>query len=228
MTGCPTWYDLEHLDLDFEKVGDIKRIVFTPPAKPLFTSQSLEIMQMIRRVFPKAYLICSFHRGILNDAHTTESEANRSKVIAKSAEAMGFKVVDSSYGVDKVSFYKTCDLHIGYRVHGHLYFLSHRRPSFLIHEDGRGRGASEALGMPGVQGWSRTKLGRAATHFKSKRFPALLEKLKLDLIPRHEATKELENLLEQSVTNKFANFQEVANTMRSYYPAMTKFLESIP
>lgn len=36
--------------------------------------------------------------------------------------------------------YKNIDLHVGFRLHGHVYFLRNRRPSFLLAEDGRGNG----------------------------------------------------------------------------------------
>ena len=68
----------------------------------------------------------------------------------------GYEVVDTSYDLERIRFYDECDLHVGYRVHSHLYFLSQRRPSFLLHEDGRGRGMSSALNVVGVDAFERT------------------------------------------------------------------------
>lgn len=55
---------------------------------------------------------------------------------------------DVSGDVNKLDFYQDCDLHIGYRVHAHLYFISQRTPSILINEDGRGLGMGVSLGLP--------------------------------------------------------------------------------
>ncbi len=45
------------------------------------------------------------------------------------------------------------DLHIGYRVHTNIYFLSHRKPSILITEDSRGKGLLDTLGCVGAIGY---------------------------------------------------------------------------
>ena len=47
--------------------------------------------------------------------------------------------------------YLNCDLHIGYRVHAHLFCLSQRIPSILVSEDYRGVGQNLSLGMPDLR-----------------------------------------------------------------------------
>lgn len=45
------------------------------------------------------------------------------------------------YGAaSNLNFYNSVDLHIGFRLHGHLYFLRNRKPTLLIAEDGRSYG----------------------------------------------------------------------------------------
>ena len=46
------------------------------------------------------------------------------------------EVIDVSYDEKKIDMYLDFDLHIGYRVHAHIYFLSKSKPSILLHEDG--------------------------------------------------------------------------------------------
>ena len=41
----------------------------------------------------------------------------------------------------------SADLHIGYRVHSHLYMLSQRKPTVLIAEDARGESQNSTLGL---------------------------------------------------------------------------------
>lgn len=146
MTGCPAWYDLETVERDFTFNPDIRRVVFTTPAA--VTKESMNTLKLVAKRFPKAEKICSFHRGILPDRYTPWRNSVKYSATAAYAMALGYKVVDTSYGLEKIDFYKDCDLHIGYRVHAHIFFLARRKPSFLINEDGRGQGQAKSLGLP--------------------------------------------------------------------------------
>lgn len=145
MTGCPAWYDLETIDRDFQYRAEFKKIVVTTPAK--VTGESFRLLKHIARRFPKAKKICSFHRGILPDKYTDVRNAARYSLLAAYAAALGYKVVDASYDLSRIDFYKDCDFHIGYRVHAHIYFLGRRLPTLLINEDGRGQGQAKTLGF---------------------------------------------------------------------------------
>ena len=46
------------------------------------------------------------------------------------------------------AFYKTCDLHIGSRLHAHLFFLSQAKKTFLTYVDDRMTGMAQAHGFP--------------------------------------------------------------------------------
>jgi len=56
--------------------------------------------------------------------------------------------------------YEDFDLHIGYRVHAHLYFLSRRIPSILLSEDVRGSGQAKSLGMEEIRVGDATAMER--------------------------------------------------------------------
>ncbi|SEH87874.1 Polysaccharide pyruvyl transferase [Halobacillus karajensis] len=49
-------------------------------------------------------------------------------------------LIDLAGGAKKLSHYKNYDLHVGFRLHGHIWFLRNRKPSLLLGEDGRGFG----------------------------------------------------------------------------------------
>lgn len=51
-----------------------------------------------------------------------------------------YNYINISGNYNNLDFYKTIDMHIGFRLHAHLWFLRNRKPSFLIAEDGRGNG----------------------------------------------------------------------------------------
>lgn len=147
MTGCPVWYELDSIGKEYHFTG-IKKIVITTGASQKLVRQTLRLVQLIRKAFPKAEIILSFHRGILPGRDTPPRKGLAYSAIALLAQPYGVKIRNVSGHVDKIDFYKNCDLHIGYRVHAHLYFLSYRIPSLLINEDGRGLAMGKSLGLP--------------------------------------------------------------------------------
>lgn len=148
MTGCPVWYDLEFIGKPFLKASSIKKIVFTTAASSKFIFQTLKLLKEIRKRFPMAQIYFSYHRGILPSFSTGLKRGFAYSLLALMAKAYNVKVLDVSDDLSKIDFYKDCDLHIGYRVHAHLYFLSKRIPSMLINEDGRGLGMVQSMNLP--------------------------------------------------------------------------------
>lgn len=195
MTGCPAWYDLEVVDAGFTFNPDIKRLVFSTPAT--VTQESMQVMRLVAKRFPKADKICSFHRGILPDRYTHWRQSLRYSAMAAYAVAIGYKVVDTSYALEKIDFYKDCDLHIGYRVHAHILFLSRRKPSFLINEDGRGQGQAKSLGLPPLNAGDTAMLAQ------------------------------LEEGIDQYYASHGAAHTQAIDTMRSTYGTMREFLSTI-
>ena len=148
MTGCPVWYDLPSIGSELKK-REFRNIVFTTPASIKFIGQNTRLMRLTRKIFPKARIIMSFHRGIWPDKHTSLKSAIGYVIMCALAKILirNVEIRDVSYDLDKIAFYDDCDFHLGYRVHAHLYFLSKRLPSILINEDGRGEGMVTSLGM---------------------------------------------------------------------------------
>jgi len=109
------------------------------------------IMRVVKKLFPNAELFCSFHRGILPDDYTSYAKSFFYLSMAAAAKSFGYKVCDVSSDLDKISFYDDCDLHVGYRVHAHLYFISKRKPSYLVSEDGRGEGMIRTMGLQSLK-----------------------------------------------------------------------------
>ena len=59
-------------------------------------------------------------------------------------------LVDLSGEYKNLEKYNNYDMHIGFRLHGHLWFLRNRKPSILIAEDGRGWGHLNTLDSIGI------------------------------------------------------------------------------
>jgi len=144
-TGCTAWYSLPDLKKPIGRFRRPQTIVFTTPARPQNTLESTAIMRRLKARYPRARLIASFHRGVLPDKETGFARSATLVAQALVAKMLGFEVLDAAYDLSKIDFYRHADLHIGYRVHAHLSFVSQHRPSILLCEDGRGHGQATTL-----------------------------------------------------------------------------------
>ena len=150
ITGCPVWYDLSYISKPYKLPTKINKIIFTAPAKPTNFNHAKLSAKVISELFPEAEKIITFHRGIEPDKYTGFAYYKLNNRLRLYTEKLGFVSRDVSYSARKVDFYSDYDLHVGYRVHGHLRFLSLRKPSVLISEDGRGLGQAEILGTDNI------------------------------------------------------------------------------
>lgn len=144
MTGCPAWYDETTLDGDYAFPTEIKRIVITAPAAP--HSDIIGVARYLARRFPRAEKFLAYQSGFRSPrrAYTVSNAAT----IAR-ARLLGFRPISFEGDVDKMSaFLSSVDLHVGYRVHSHIYCLSQRITSVLFAEDSRAIGQAAAFGSP--------------------------------------------------------------------------------
>lgn len=161
MTGCPAWYNFEFLDhTDFAPhVKSDPQIIFisdpgitkVPEEQIIRATQAIEIIKMVKRKFPLAKLCFTFNNGI-----ETKYSTICNNHIKCFLEEKGIEYLDIRGTWEGFKNYDVADLHIGFRVHSHIYCLSHRIPSVLIEEDARGFGVNETLGLPGIPGYDIT------------------------------------------------------------------------
>jgi len=158
MTGCPVWFDQKYIDQDFKYPEKVKRIVVTAPASQNLAFQTIGLLDLIRSKFKQAQLYLSFHRGIFPGLSTPPRKGIAYMLEALAGKIKGYKIKDVSGSLNNISFYNDCDLHIGYRVHAHLLFLSKRKPSYLINEDGRGYAFSQSLEFQNFDSYDKNML----------------------------------------------------------------------
>lgn len=228
MTGCPVWYDIHSLGEKFTAPKEIKRVVYTPAQDETFSEQSIEVLDFLINKYKNAEIIVSFHRGIgVIDEFTPKSDAENTKKLADKAEKMGAKVVDVSYDRAKLDFYDDCDLHVGYRVHAHIYFLSKRMPSILLHEDGRGNGVSEALESPGVDAYKLSKLySNIFSKFNKNRGVLSLYR-KLAFKVNEDVTSDLEKIINNIERTDYQVFDKITEHIDKHYGVMEGFIKKI-
>lgn len=144
MTGCPAWYDLDYVNqvnYTGKKLNQAKKICVSDCGNANNFFYALNILTFLRKFFAKQEIYYVFHRGNsqeLADDTKTFFEKNQIQIVEIAHSDQGFHVYDD------------CDLHIGFRVHAHIYNLSKRKLSILIEEDGRGAGINDVLGMPQI------------------------------------------------------------------------------
>lgn len=161
-SGCTAWYHLPSLGKTPKPPQRMRTVVFTPPANSLrLFTESAKVMWLLQHRYGSAQRYCVFHRGLSTDAETTRKEMAVVRAMACVARALGFVVIDAAFDLSQIEFYGGADLHVGYRVHAHLCFLSQRRPSLLISEDGRGIGQALALQDPYCFRAGQTELAEA-------------------------------------------------------------------
>lgn len=129
-------YDETRLFQPFTPPKEIKSVVFTIGHHVRYLHQALTLMKMISAKFPDAKKYVAIHSrpGFMPQSQATWAELN------------GFEVLSLFGDSQALEIYDDIDLHIGYRLHGHIAFLRNRKPSMLMVEDVRSLGMSMTEG----------------------------------------------------------------------------------
>ena len=186
------------------------------------------MLSMLANLFPDAKKICSFHRGVgATDSYTAQADERRNRKTETIAKDHGFEILDLAFSPDKLSVYDDCDLHVGYRVHGHLYFLSRRKPSLLLEEDGRGYSLSRSLNHHGIQAFETTPLSAVTQRI----LPASIRwhfPRTCGIQASQDAVCMTKRFLQTAIENDFSSFAGVSSVIDATYPQMKRFLSSLP
>lgn len=222
MTGCPAWYDLNSLSLAKLSYTNVTTIAVSDPADIIhFGNQSVLLCQELQKRFPNATFHYIFHRGMSAAGTTHNYYANQYKNIVQELTQLGIIIHDISNNADGFTIYDKCDLHIGYRVHAHIYNLSKRKRSILIEEDSRGAGVNEALGLIGVKAYSRK------SRQTSNKIIKLYNRFLFDTRINQYALQEVFSYLDYLEKIDYTIFNQAFNTMQLYFDNMLLYLDSL-
>lgn len=216
MTGCPAWYDLSNIDVtevSSFKSHDFRNICVSEPAKDVNLPLLFGLLEHLRDKYPSATITLVNHREIKPDVH---SALNRLQ------EEQGIKFVNISGSVDGFSIYDKCDLHVGFRVHAHIYNLSKRNLSVLFSEDIRGAGVNQTLGLENMtaeemfygkkQIWKNYYLMRCPEEINN---------------PKKVAGEMFDDYLETCIQQSFNNYECAFKTMKNTFQIMKVFFDGI-
>lgn len=208
MAGCPAWYDPEMLakpetDAVFNTSfadREIRKIAVSNHGLTKNTqdhgkklSQIEELILFLKGNYPSAEIMLTF-----NDGYITKYSKDYNLTLQKWAEEQGVRCVELSSDAAKFKALDGIDLHVGFRVHTHIYCISKMIPSLLIEEDIRGFGMNETLHLPHITAY--------AQHSKPD-----------DFVANPYLIKQLAVLLEQMKTQGRTDFGEVYRIIRKYY-----------
>lgn len=230
MTGCPALYSHEHMDIPVAVIDHPKKIGFSlgvsPKSSRRMQQQMKKAILCTRDRFPDAKLDVVFHHGI-GDSYLrsdgASSDLHRFQLSFSDwlkTEAISY--VDISGDVEKLlTFYSQCDLHIGYRVHAHIFMSSISKPSLLLIEDGRGMALRDVIGGVNLKSYRKINQGYLST---------IMDKLgiRLDkMMPEEDFIQDYSNILDYEMVNG-VRFGETREHIRRHYPIMDRFLRSLP
>jgi hypothetical protein len=155
MTGCPALYCQDHIDIPIKYQPELRQVVFSLGVS-LRSSQRMfrqmqDVVLRLRDSITPANLVVAFHHG-LGQNYLNSPGASKLLYIAQQKfsswlDVEGIAYEDISGSAERLkSFYSGFDLHVGYRVHAHIFMSSISKPSILINEDGRGKALEKVLG----------------------------------------------------------------------------------
>lgn len=207
MTGCPAWY-YDNIK-NKNKSLPIKKIVFSDAgitkdndiAEEKYI-QTINLLEYIMEKFEGAELVYSFNNGI----KTKYSYRFNTEILSFLREK-GIAYMDLSKSSENFAFYDDFDLHIGYRLHSHIYSISHKIPSFLICEDARGIGYNKLFGLEIMKCYDDTK-----KEYTNNRY--LLQQLNA--------------ILDEEISTQFIKYDYIYQYIQYYYRTnLTDFFERI-
>ncbi|AMR67632.1 polysaccharide pyruvyl transferase family protein [Aquipseudomonas alcaligenes] len=163
MTGCPAYYDLDFIGKEFKLPEKLHKVAFSLGVSFIESaSMEREMKSQILRLkeyFKDSEFEVVFHHGLNPDvflqSHGAKKEHNqRHNQFAQwlASETIAYTDISGS-AENLVEYYSGVDLHIGYRVHAHIFMNSVSRMSILVAEDGRGKAAEKVIGGMVVEGF---------------------------------------------------------------------------
>ena len=215
MTGCPAWYSLEHVektDINVQTKGK-RKICVSEPAKASNIPLLVKLLYALRNKYKNDEILLVIHR---------ENKKTLEALLPRLKNELDISIVYISGSVEGFEIYDDCDIHIGFRVHAHIYNLSIRNLSFLINEDIRGRGINLTLGLENIEiekpiTWERSIL---SDRFKIKQY--INESLSFDYVIYH-----LLDCIEESESQGFCNYCEAYKKMNRYFSVMQSHIMQI-
>lgn len=232
MTGCPAYYDIDSIgkrvkiDQNIEKVAFSLGVSFTHSAsmEKLMKKQILRL----KDYFKDSAFEVVFHHALdpvvyMNTHGYTQTHNHRHNQFAQWLQQNNITFVDISGSAENlINYYNSVDLHVGYRVHAHIFMNSLSKMSVLIAEDGRGKATRNVIGGMVIDGFSKLN-----TSLISKVFSRLIG-LYDSYSPNPYTIEEIITNLEYEARNGNHKLKISREMIDQNYLVMKQFLENLP
>jgi hypothetical protein len=236
MTGCAALYAKDYLNSAMRLVnhGDIRKVSFSLGVgfrnDKKLDRQQREIILALKNFFPNAEYTVVFNHGI-TETYAKSDGANLKMLkdhqkLAEWLTREGIKYMDISGSAESlIKHYSDCDLHVGYRVHAHIFMSSISRLSVLINEDGRGKALAHVV--PGLyfDAFDRI-LPMASTLERIKN--KLRGKPSSRFVVYEKLPSELITNLKYEFDNGFPRLGRTRSSIDHLFPVMEKFIKELP
>lgn len=231
MTGCPASYVEERFNEPVIVPEKIKNVSFSLGVSFLFSKKmELQMKETILKL--KEYFRNSdrfevvFHHStdtsFLKTHNATNKHLSGHLNFINWLKDNDISYVDISGSAENlIDHYSDCDVHIGYRVHAHIFMTSISKLSMLIAEDGRGKALKDVFGGIVFDGFES---------IKKDIYSKVLNKLKLrsSLVVNEEIPNEILNTLDYEIGNSLPRLGLTRSSINCNYRLMKKFVLSLP
>jgi len=162
VTGCPVRFRHNRGQFDTARLAGGRpfapaRILFSPNER-LLLDEHAQLFRRIRELYPAAAITVAH-----NQASTLFSERLVQAGGGGESAAARMGNVRFFHAADTESYYRLFaehDFQIGFRLHNHMVFLSHSKPSLTVETDGRTAGFAEAYGVVNLRPEEAARLER--------------------------------------------------------------------
>ncbi len=231
MTGCPAYYDKDFINTELQ-LKEVNKVAFSLGVafieSPSMERLMKENILACKAKFSDKELEVVFHHSLDREKFKSDYKSSPKHVIKHNdfadwlvGNGIGYVDVSGSAG-NLMNYYSKVDLHIGYRVHAHIFMNSISNRSILISEDGRAKGVKGAIGAIVLNGY---------LDFKDSFIAKVLNKA-LSFYDRFKAnsnlTKELISEIDYEEVINFSRFKNARNRIDQNYLIMKQFVMQLP
>lgn len=231
MTGCPAYYDLDFISKPFQN-PTINKVAFSLGVSFVESSSMEKLMKdnilKSKEEFEGKEFEVVFHHALDKNKYlsvhgSTTIHNDKHNKFAKWLENNNIKYVDISGSAENLmNYYKTIDLHIGYRVHAHIFMNSISKFSILISEDGRAKAVKNVISGIVLDGYKDFK-----NSFMSKVLNRLFKSYDR-YTQNKELTREIINNIKYEKKIDFLRIKNSRNQIDNNFNIMKKFIKQLP
>jgi len=232
MTGCPAYYDFPSIGKAIDISKAIKKVAFSLGVSFIDSRSMQKQMQNIilelKKRFKSQVFEVVFHHSLEKEKFL-KSYSHRTKHVDAHNKFAQWLIENDIVFVDisgsaenLMNYYKDVDLHIGYRVHAHIYMNSISKFSILLTEDGRGRATKNVIGGIVIDGFIKVK-----TDLVSKILSKLIKKYDRYKINKYLVEEVMANIVYEEKIN-FSRIKVSRKSIDTNLNVMKQFLMQLP